>query len=260
MVSLAAEAVELRLGGSVVLDRVSVRVCPGEVLAVVGPNGSGKSTLLLVLKGVLAADRGAVLLGDEVLQGPDPSVGLVLASPEDQGVSPLVEDDVAFGPENLGLPPVKVQARVDRVLRELGLEHLRDTPVHTLSGGQAQKVALASVLAMGARFLLLDEATAMLSPGERDGFLDRVRALAGEGVGVVLVTHDPEELLWAHRVVGLERGKVAYDGPVGAFFAWEGCPWPVPDYEALRRDLAEAGVAVPPWPETSAWVRGAAAG
>jgi len=251
---LAAEGLFVRRGGARVLQGIDFAVAAGESVALVGPNGSGKSTLLLALKGALQPEQGRVLLAGEPVGSFDPRVGIVLANPEDQGIAPVVEDDVAFGLECLGLAPDQVQTRVAHSLQTVGLEGLRSASTHTLSGGQGQKVALAAVLALGARWLLLDEATSMLSPWERDGLLAAVAALKPGGLGIVQVTHQAEELPWADRVVALEGGTVAFEGSPTEYFAWPGRSLPLPPYEILRRRVDVAGSTLPPFPELAAWL------
>ncbi len=162
--ALRAHGLRVERAGTLVLDGVDLCVAPGAQVALVGPNGAGKSTLVQVLKGLLASQAGTVSLAGVPVEGTAPEVGLVLANPEDQGVAPTVEDDVAFGLENLALDPGEIRRRVDLWLRRLGLWELRRSPIHALSGGECQKLALASVLAMGARFLLLDEPFAGIDP------------------------------------------------------------------------------------------------
>jgi len=244
----------VRRGGRVVLRQLDFSVAAGEWVAVVGPNGSGKSTLLLALKGALPVETGILEAAGSLFHSFDSRVGLVLANPEDQGVAPIVEDDVAFGLECLGLPAEEVRTRVAESLRSVGLEELRSSSTHTLSGGQGQKLALATVLALGARWLLLDEATSMLSPWDRDALLLTVDRLKGEGLGVVQVTHQAEELLWADRVVALEAGAVIFEGTPTDYFAWPGRALPIPDYENLRRLLASRQSPLPPFPECVAWL------
>lgn len=254
LVTLEVSGLRVRRGGCDALAGVDLELCPGGHLALVGPNGSGKTTLLLALKGLLAPTAGRVLLGGEALTEAEPRVGLVLANPEAQGVSPVVADDVAFGPENLGLTPGEVGRRVEATLRQVGLWELRGVPVCTLSGGQAQKLALASVLAMGARHILLDEATSMLSPWDRDGLFFCLSRLREEGTGVLHVTHQPEELLWADEVISLEEGRIAFRGTPEAFFGWDRCPWRRPLYLQMVSELRRREVAAPPYDELCSWV------
>jgi len=195
-----------------------------------------------------------VVAAGEPIGAFDRRVGLVLANPEDQGIAPVVEDDVAFGLECLGLAPEAVQARVTESLRIVGLDELRAASTHTLSGGQGQKLALAAVLALGARWLLLDEATSMLSPWERDALLATVMALKPRGLGIVQVTHQGAELPWADRVVALEAGVVAFQGTPAEYFSWSGRSLPLPPYETLRRLVRAAGESLPPFPELASWL------
>ena len=226
---------------------MDLAVEPGTWTALVGRNGSGKSTLLRVLKGIEPPDAGEVRLGRHPLEGPDPRVGLVLDSPEDQGVAPVVEDDVAFGLELQGLSPEEIGRRVGEVLGRLGIAGLRKRPAHTLSGGQAQKVALAAVLVLGARFLLLDESLAHLSPPERDRVLLDLEGLRSGGIGLVLATHRADEVLWADRVVWLEGGRVRFAGTPEALFAVPECPWAGYGERCRRAGVPQGGAAFRAW-------------
>ncbi|MEW6487689.1 MAG: ATP-binding cassette domain-containing protein [Thermodesulfobacteriota bacterium] len=251
---LRAQGICVRRGQGVVLEEVDLELAPGEHVVLVGPNGSGKTTLLLTLKGALAPEHGRVTLGEGPIAPFDPRVGMVFANPEDQGVAPVVEDDVAFGLETRGLAPAQTRRRVEESLKAVGLWEERSALTHTLSGGQAQRLALAAVIALGARFLLLDEATSMLSPWDRDGLLRTVAELRGNGAGVLQVTHQGEEILWADRVVALAGGRVAFSGAPEAYFCWSGCQLPAPPYERARRRAAAEGKRLPSFPELAAWV------
>lgn len=244
----------MRRGGRPALAGVDFELAPGEHAVLVGPNGSGKTTLLLALKGALVPERGRVTLGEGPIAPFDPRVGMVLANPEDQGVAPVVEDDVAFGLEARGMAPAQTRLRVQESLKAVGLWEQRRALTHTLSGGQAQRLALAAVIALGARFLLLDEATSMLSPWDRDSLLRTVGQLRRDGAGVLQVTHQGEELLGADRVVALSHGRVAFSGAPEEYFGWSGCLLPVPPYERARRRGAAEGKRLPPFLELAAWV------
>jgi len=234
-------------GGQQILRGVDLAVAPGTWTALVGRNGAGKSTLLRVLKGIERPDAGGVYLGSGPLEGPDPRIGLVLDSPEDQGVAPVVEDDIAFGLELQGLPPAEIGRRVGEVLGRLDIAGLRKRPAHTLSGGQAQKVALAAVLVLGARFLLLDESLAHLSPPERDRVLLDLEGLRSGGLGLVLATHRADEVLWADRVVWLEQGRVRFLGAPEELFALPECPWAGYGERCRRAGVPPGGAAFRAW-------------
>jgi energy-coupling factor transporter ATP-binding protein EcfA2 len=248
------EGLEVRLARRSVLAGVDLSLRGGAHLVLVGPNGSGKSTLLRALKGVERREGGRIWVDGAPVAGCEPAVGLVLANPEDQGVSPVAADDVAFGLENLGMAPGEIGPRVEHALRLVGLWEDRDAAVHTLSGGQAQRLALASVLALGARYLLLDEATSMLSPWDRDALFIVLAGLRRQGVGVLHVTHQPEELLWADQVLALDAGKITFQGSPAAYFRWGGCPWPAPAYLEMIEGLGSREVGVPSYGELCSWL------
>ncbi|MBI5016963.1 MAG: ATP-binding cassette domain-containing protein [Deltaproteobacteria bacterium] len=242
------------LAGRRILAGVDLTLRRGAHVALVGPNGSGKSTLLRALKGMEPFEGGSVWVDDVPVAACDPAVGLVFANPEDQGVSPIVEDDVAFGLENLGRPPEEIGRRVEEALRLVGLWEHREAPIHTLSGGQAQLLALGSVLALGARYLLLDEATSMLSPWDREALFVTLEALRRQGVGVLHVTHQPEEVLWAGEVLALETGSIRFRGSPSAFFRWPECPWSAPEYFELSEALSGEGGRCPSYGDLCRWL------
>ncbi|MDR7590092.1 MAG: energy-coupling factor transporter ATPase [Armatimonadota bacterium] len=198
---------------------VSLTVYRGEFLALVGGNGSGKSTLAKHLNALLLPTEGRVVV--DGLDTRDPhalweirrKVGMVFQNPDNQIVATVVEEDVAFGPENLGLPPEEIAQRVEEALRTVGmLEHRRREP-HLLSGGQKQRVASAGVLAMRPQCIVLDEATTMLDPeGRREVLRTAHRLREQEGIAVVHITHNMEEAAQADRVVVLHEGRVALEG------------------------------------------------
>jgi energy-coupling factor transport system ATP-binding protein len=207
------------------LAGVDLCVAEGEFVAVVGANGSGKSTLARLLGGLEkpAGGRRAVacghdLLGDVGRQAARRDVGVLFQNPENQLVAECVEDDVAFGLENLAWPTAAIRARVDDMLTRFGLQALRRREPHLLSGGQKQRTALAGVLAIPRRVLVLDEPTAMLDPAGRDEVLAAVADLRAEGLAIVFITQEMDEVVGADRVVALERGTEVYSGtPAGLF-------------------------------------------
>jgi energy-coupling factor transport system ATP-binding protein len=200
--------------GRPALTDVTFELRAGEYVGVVGPNGGGKSTLVRLLNGLLRADSGSVRIGDL-----DPAtepylvrkrVGMLFQNPENGLVAPFVEDDVAFGLENLGIPREEMRARVREAIKTVGLEGYERREPHTLSGGEKQRVALAGLLALDPEILLLDEPTSMLDAAGREEVLERLDALRGART-VLHVTHHLEELLDADRMLVLNAGSLVAD-------------------------------------------------
>lgn len=224
-VDLVLEGVSYAYAGQPALREVSLRIAGGEYVALVGANGSGKSTLARHLNALLLPEAGRVLVGG--LDTRDPAhhreirrqVGMVFQRPEDQVVATVVEDDVAFGPENLGLPPAEIRARVDDALEAAGLARERLRPPHMLSAGQQQRLALAGVLAMRPGCIVFDEVTAMLDPAGRRDARALLRRLHAEGFTIITITHFMEEALDAARVVVLDAGRVVMDDNPARVFA-----------------------------------------
>jgi len=202
------------------LRGVELAVDQGEFVAVVGANGSGKSTLARLLGGLAwpgEAER-AIVCGHDLLSAEGHlavrrDVGVLFQNPDNQLVGATVEEDLAFGLENIALPSAEIARRVEEVLDRFGLRALRDREPHLLSGGQRQRTALAGVLAVPRRVLVLDEPTAMLDPAGRDEVLAAVRDEAERGLTIVLVTQEMDEVLLADRVVALAAGRAVFDGP-----------------------------------------------
>ena len=195
-----------------------IEFTPG-VIGLLGPNGAGKSTLLLHLNGVLRPAEGSVAvegvaISDATVRAIRARVGMVFQDPDDQIVGTVVEEDVAFGPSNLGVERGEMRAGVDAALAAVGLTGLERREPHLLSEGQKQRVAIAGALAMRPSFMVLDEPTAMLDPAGRKAVLDLVDSLAHEhGHGVVHISHDAASIARADRVLSLEGGAVLYEGP-----------------------------------------------
>ena len=239
-----------------VLDGVSLSVRPGEFVAVLGHNGSGKSTLAKHFNAILLPSGGKVYVDgldtcdEEKLLDIRRQVGMVFQNPDNQIVASVVEEDVAFGPENLGVPSAKIRERVDSALAAVGMsEYARHAP-HLLSGGQKQRVAIAGVLAMRPRCIVLDEPTAMLDPVGRKEVLDTIRWLNRERhMTVVLITHHMDEAAQADRLVVMHDGHiVADDSPALVFQNVDGLRslgLEVPEPVALLYELRQNGVDVP---------------
>ena len=207
------------------LGGLDLTVGAGEFVAVVGANGSGKSTLARLLGGLerpagasFAVACGCDLLSEEGRMAARREVGVLFQNPENQLVAECVEDDVAFGLENLGWAPKAIRARVDEMLERFWLTDLNRREPHLLSGGQKQRTALAGVLAVPRRVLVLDEPTAMLDPAGRAEVLDAVHGLRAAGLAVVYVTQEMDEVVGADRVVALEAGSAVYAGGVAGLF------------------------------------------
>ena len=201
------------------LNNVSLTINDGEFVAVVGHNGSGKSTLAKHLNALLLPTEGKVLVdGMDAADEADTlsirqRVGMVFQNPDNQLVTTIVEEDVAFGPENIGVPGNEIRTRVDRALAAVGMEKYAHSAPNMLSGGQKQRIAIAGMLAMQPKVLVLDEATAMLDPAGRQEVIDTVLRLNRErGITVVLITHHMAEAVQAHRVIVMNDGLVAMDG------------------------------------------------
>lgn len=204
---------------TVVLDGVDLTIPRGQFIALLGHNGCGKSTLAKHFNALLLPLGGAVLIKGVSTADEDKrydirsTVGMVLQNPDNQLVSTIVEEDVAFGPENLGVDPAEIRERVDAALKAVGMYEYRGHAAHKLSGGQKQRVAIAGVLAMQPECIVLDEPTAMLDPRGRKEVIDTICRLNREqGITIVLITHYMEEAVLADRVVVMENGKVVVDG------------------------------------------------
>ncbi len=201
------------------LQDVNMSVAKGEILAITGQNGSGKSTLARHFNGLLTPTAGDVLVNDfstaekKNIKEIRKMVGMVFQNPDNQLISSIVEEDVAFGPENLGLPQNEIKERVDWALCTLNLEHLRREPPHNLSAGEKQQVAIAGVLAMKPQCIVLDEPTAHLDPrGRREVLESAIRLNREEGITIVLLTHFMNEVIHCDRMVVMDNGRVEMQG------------------------------------------------
>ena len=240
----------------VVLDGVDLDIQEGTFVAVLGHNGSGKSTLAKHMNAILLPSGGKVYVdgmdtADETrLLDVRRTVGMVFQNPDNQIVANVVEEDVAFAPENLGVPPEEIRRRVDDALKAVGMYEFREHAPHLLSGGQKQRIAIAGVIAMQPRCIVLDEPTAMLDPIGRADVVRTIKQLNRErGVTVVLITHHMDEAAQADRLVVMAKGKVVADGsPKQVFSDVEGLRsvgLTVPYTTQLLWELRQAGYDVP---------------
>lgn len=239
-----------------VLEGVSCLIHDGEYVAIVGCNGSGKSTMAKLLNGLLVPDSGRIHIDgiattdNERIWDIRSRVGIVFQNPDNQIVASVVEEDVAFAPENLGMPREEIVRRVEESLDRVELITLRDRLTHELSGGQKQRLAIAGVLAMHPRVLVLDEPTAMLDPVGREEVMQTVEDLnSREGLTVIHITHCMEEAARARRVIALSSNQVAFDGPSADFFSnpelVDGLYLEMPRLARLADLLRKQGFSVP---------------
>ena len=235
------------------LSGVTMTIEAGEMLAIVGHNGSGKSTLAKHLNGLLLPTGGNVTIdgmdtkNEDALLAIRQRVGMVFQNPDNQLVTTIVEEDVGFGPENLGVPPKEIRGRVDAALESVGMTAYADKASHALSGGQKQRIAIAGMLAMQPEVLVLDEATAMLDPQGRREVLEIVTRLHREtGLTVVMITQFMEETLSCDRVVVMGGGKLQFSGTPREVFRrsaeLRALGLDVPETVWLRDALIEGGM------------------
>ena len=239
-----------------VLNGVTLAIDQGSFVAVLGHNGSGKSTLAKHMNAIYLPEGGTVYVDgistaeEERLLDIRRTVGMVFQNPDNQIVANVVEEDVAFAPENLGVPSEEIRERVDRTLELVGMSKYAKHAPHLLSGGQKQRIAIAGVIAMEPRCIVLDEPTAMLDPIGREDVLRTITKLNREqGITVVLITHHMDEAALADRLVVMDHGKVIQDGPPREVFQHveeltrRGLT--VPETVGLLHQLRENGVSVP---------------
>ena len=238
------------------LDGVSLSIEKGSFVVILGHNGSGKSTLAKMFNAVLLPSGGTVYVdgmdtgNEELLLEIRRRVGMVFQNPDNQIVANVVEEDVAFAPENLGVPSAEIRVRVDRALAAVGMEQFVQHAPHLLSGGQKQRIAIAGVLAMKPKCIVLDEATAMLDPIGRSEVLSTIERLhKQDGITVVLITHHMNEAENADRVIVMNDGRLAMDGAPREVFSrkaeLEKLGLTVPDTVLLLDSLRQGGMDVP---------------
>ena len=252
---ISAEGIRFRYTpeGPWAVDGVCLSVDKGEFVAVLGANGCGKSTLAKHFNAILLPEAGTVLVegmdtaDEEHLYDIRQKVGMVFQNPDNQIVATVVEEDVAFALENLGVPPAEIRTRIDDAMQMAGIYKHREKAPHKLSGGQKQRVAIAGVIAMRPDCLVLDESTAMLDPRGREKVMETIRHLNRDfGITVVSITHYMDEAAQADRVVVMSEGKVVMEGTPRQVFSrveeLHRLRLDVPQVTELCCQLAEAGV------------------
>ena len=237
------------------VDGVSMQVRRGEFVAVLGANGCGKSTLAKHFNALLLPEKGTVRVEDMDTRTEDhlydirQKVGMVFQNPDNQIVATIVEEDVAFALENLGVPAPEIRERIDESMKLAGIYEQKDKAPHKLSGGQKQRVAIAGVIAMRPDCLVLDEATAMLDPRGRRQVMKTIRQLREAGISIVAITHYMEEAAQADRVLVMSRGRIVMEGtPEQVFSQTErlhSYHLDVPQAAELRDELVKAGIPMP---------------
>ncbi len=239
-----------------VLFGIDLSICMGEFVAVLGHNGSGKSTLAKHFNAILLPSGGKVYvdgidtIDEQRLFDIRQTVGMVFQNPDNQIVATVVEEDVAFALENLGVPPAEIREQVDWALKTVGMYEYREHAPHRLSGGQKQRIAIAGILAMRPRCIVLDEPTAMLDPKGRQEIIDTIKALNHDHqTTVVLITHFMEEAVQADRVVVIDKGQILLDGTPREVFSQvdlvKAVGLDVPQATELAHRLRQHGVAMP---------------
>lgn len=237
------------------LDNINLTVNKGEFIAVIGHNGSGKSTLAKQINALLIPSSGKMFVKNmdtadsKNLWNIRQSAGMVFQNPDNQIVATIVEEDVAFGPENLGVPSAEIRQRVDECLKTVDMYEYRNHAPHLLSGGQKQRVAIAGVLAMKPECIVFDEPTAMLDPSGRREVIETIKKLnKEEGITIVLITHYMEEAVDADRVIVMEDGKIVLSGTPKEVFKrvkeLKSIGLDVPQMTELAYELRQAGVNV----------------
>ena len=237
------------------IDNISLEIERGSFTAIIGKNGSGKSTLAKNLNGLLLPTEGAVYVNgydtrdDDNIWNVRQTAGMVFQNPDNQLVSAIVEDDVAFGPENLGVDPAEIRRRVDKALEDVNMGQYKKKAPHLLSGGQKQRIAIAGVVAMKPKCIIFDEPTAMLDPKGRGEIMSIIDELHKEGITVILITHFMDEAVRADRVIIMNEGRILLDGTPRQVFRQEelirSANLDVPLMVEMGAKLRERGIYVP---------------
>ena len=236
------------------IDHVSIEIKRGEYIAIAGSNGSGKSTLARCLNGLLLPTEGKILVDgmdtndDDLIWDIRKKIGMVFQNPDNQIVSSMVEDEVAFGPENIGIENSELRKRVDNALKSVGMYEYRNREAHKLSGGQKQRIAIAGAVAMRPDCIVFDEPTAMLDPKGRSQVMKVIRELNDQGITIILITHFMEEVAEADRVLVMKSGKLLADSVPEDVFAdtnlIESAGLEIPAAVLLRNELIENGISL----------------
>jgi len=238
-----------------ILKDIDLEINEGEFVALLGHNGSGKSTLAKLINGLLIPGQGDVLVdgmntkNEEEIWDIRRTAGMVFQNPDNQLVATIVEDEVAFGPENLGLEPSEIRRRVDKALEDVGMTDYKKNAPHLLSGGQKQRVAIAGILAMSPKYIILDEPTAMLDPSGRREVIDTlVKLNKEENKTIILITHYMEEAAISDRVVVMEDGNIVLRGKPREVFSHvdeiKKLGLDVPQVTELAHELKKDGIEI----------------
>lgn len=242
--------------GEYVLEHLNLSIDKGDFVAVLGHNGCGKSTLAKLCNGINIPTMGSVIVDGIDTKDEDrindirQRVGMVFQNPDNQIVATIVEDDVAFGPENLGVEPAEIRRRVDEALRNVGMYDFRLSEPHKLSGGQKQRVAIAGIIAMKPQCIVLDEPTSMLDPRGRREVMETVKMLNKDfGITVVFITHYMDEAAKANRVIVMDEGRIILDGTPKEVFrnvdTLKRVGLDVPEATLLTHELIKEGIDLP---------------
>ena len=239
----------------IVFDGLNLSIEAGSFVAVLGHNGCGKSTLAKHFNAILLPAGGSVTVygmdtkDEELLLAIRQAVGMVFQNPDNQIVATIVEEDVAFAPENLGVPPEEIRTRIDEAMKLAGIYEKREAAPYKLSGGQKQRVAIAGVIAMRPDCLVLDEATAMLDPHGRSQVMRTIHQLREAGISIVSITHYMEEAAQADRVLVMSRGRIVMEGTPEEVFSQtqrlHSYHLDVPQAAELRDELVKLGIPMP---------------
>ena len=238
------------------IDDVSLEVKEGDFISILGANGSGKSTFAKHLNAILVPTEGTVWVDgmdskdEEKLLSIRQTAGMVFQNPDNQIIGQVVEEDVAFGPENMGIPTESLRERVDEALKTLGMMEYSKKSPNRLSGGQKQRVSIAGVLAMHPKCIVLDEPTAMLDPAGRKEVIRALRALNEvEGITIILITHYMEETIYSDKIFVMNKGKIAMEGTPREIFKHveelEGYKLEIPKITLLAHELKKKGIDIP---------------